>query len=78
MQVTRTVCNECGKEAKDEKAKRHEEWIELCGRLQVWLERSRQKKVQSFMHTIGWKDGHADFCSIACLLKALKKSVIDY
>lgn len=71
MEVKRIVCDVCGAEAIDEKQMRHENWIHLAGQIQVWLENPRTKN-QTYMHTISYENSCADFCSIACLTKALQ------
>jgi hypothetical protein len=75
MEIKISVCEICKKEAKDEKQKRAENWIRLNGGsslgLSVWLGKPRHKN-GGFMHTIGFKTGEYDFCSIECLVKALK------
>ena len=73
-QVTRTVCETCRKEARDEAQQRHEEWIRLDGELHVWLEKPR-KKGHGLMHSIGYHGRREDFCCIACLVKALNAKV---
>ena len=81
MEQTICKCEMCKKVAKDEKQKRHENWIEVDGGLlkgiQVWLEKPRKHKkgiTASFMIHIGWQERLYHFCSIDCLVKALKGS----
>ena len=75
METKVSICEICKKEAKDEKQKRIENWIRLdggsCQGIHIWLEKPRMKN-GSFMHSVGWKDREYDFCSIQCLVKALK------
>ena len=70
IQVMRTACNVCGVEAKDETQKRHENWITLEGEIRVGLEKPRTKN-GGFVHSIGFGNHRADFCSIECFNTAL-------
>jgi predicted metal-binding protein len=71
---TVTICNVCGKESQNEEQQRHENWLQLKGQLNVWLERPRAKG-SNYMHSVGWKDQGEDFCSLECLVTALKADV---
>ncbi len=75
MEIKTSNCEICKKKARDEKQKRAENWIRLnggsCQGISVWLEKPRGK-TKSFMHSVGWQVREYDFCSIECLVKALK------
>lgn len=80
MEKEITECEICKKVAKDEKQKRAENWLVMYGGIlhgiSTWLEKPRVKKkgvANTYMHTVGWKDREYDFCSIDCLVKALKR-----
>lgn len=68
-------CEICGKRGYNEKQLRRENWLEIhgdcCQGISVWLEKPRSKN-GSFMITVGYEHRDYDFCSIACLAKALK------
>jgi len=79
MEKKISVCEICKKVAKDDKQKRKENWLKINGGctygISVWLEKPRVHKrgvADSFMHTVGWQNREYDFCSIECLVKALK------
>ena len=79
MEQKISVCEICGKEATCEKQKRKENWIELNGGslygISIWLDKPRKHKehvADCYMLTVGWQNRVYDFCSIKCLVKALK------
>jgi len=72
-------CEVCKKRAFSEKQQRKENWLLLHGGsvrgISVWLDkpRKRSKNVSaSYMLSVGFRDRDYDFCSIDCLVKALK------
>lgn len=80
MEKKITICEICKKVAKDEKQKRHENWLTMNGHIlhgiSVWLAKPRKHKKGTcdvYMHSVGWQDRVYDFCSISCLAKALEQ-----
>jgi hypothetical protein len=74
-----SVCEVCKKRAWSEKQKREENWLKMNGGIlhgiSVWLEKPRKHikgTSDSYMLTVGFKEREYDFCSITCLVKALK------
>ena len=69
------ICEICGKKAFSEKDLRLGNWIRVqggtCKGIEVWLEKPREKG-RSFMLSIGYQERDYDFCSIECLVSALK------
>lgn len=67
-------CEMCEKIATSEAQKRKEHWLELKGGIlagiEIWLDKPR-KKNGGYMHHVGFRDRDYDFCSVACLIKAL-------
>ena len=77
-----SICEVCKRIAQNEKQKRKENWLQLSGGclhgISVWLKKPREHKegvCDSYMLTVGWQDRRYDFCSIKCLVKALKGTV---
>jgi hypothetical protein len=68
-------CDVCGAKAFTEGFKRANNWLVMRGGslsgISVWLKKPRSKG-KSYMLTVGFKERGYDFCSIACLVKALK------
>lgn len=69
MEIMGYKCEICNKKAEDENQLRRENWIELNGELQVWLDKPKNK---AWIHSVGFEGRPYHFCSTDCLIKALK------
>jgi hypothetical protein len=74
-----SICEICKSRAENDEQKRKENWLEIKGGtlhgVSVWLEKPRFHKkgvCDSFMLTVGWQSRDYHFCSIKCLVKALR------
>lgn len=74
MKAEIDICEICKKEARSVEVKCRDNWVELDGvsKIRIWLESPRVKN-EGFMHTVGWQGRDYHFCSIECLIKALKQ-----
>jgi hypothetical protein len=75
MKIESFKCELCSAKAANEKQLRKENWLRIRGGslagVSVWLDTPRNAG-GSMMLTVGWQDKEYDFCSIDCLVKALK------
>jgi hypothetical protein len=75
MEQMISICEICKNEARSIEQKRAENWIEINGGslqgIGIWLEKPRYKS-GGFIHSVGYKSRKYHFCSIDCLVKALK------